>query len=1200
MKRAVTLGLALFLLGLAFPTATQAQMYYGQVIYVGQTTADLYTGPFNPSFTKVEFMVKGKVIGTIDNLTNPNGVILTARNMTVGSTYLFEWKAYLASGSAIQGTCMNGYVRAGEIAGMLFRPDTMNKKSFFVDSTWIYPGGRMVFTTGADVGDTLGLGSEEPRLIVYASDDPSVVPHGILEANGGMLRHILVDCSGTAGPFTNFRIIGADLYLRGPDPVIMRNCFVDRYASDDIAYIGQTAKNLEAYGCTFLGETELNGVSIMRKCIVGMGSNVYANDVDSTEFSESAQLSLSPKDVPSRVENSTFKTYANLRFTNGSTVQYNAFDPTTLLFISPLADGFDPANVGNVRVHFNDFQRDPGGAATMSNNGADSIDATRNWWGKCSGPDPADVRGNIKYKPYLRTKLPGASYWLDVVGDKDIIVANDDDEVTFTGHVYNSLTGTDTAGVEVAYAVIVAGDSIYKGILVTDATGGFTFKFKMPSQYSLNGTAQVFFTAMQCISEAFIVSISEQSGPDLEIVDMRVMQVQGSATDIVAGKYFAVKLTIQNTEPITTPFGLQVQVNNAVYDTFYVENKAYLGLNWNFETPLTRYTMPKLDAPTLVVFVNDPTIIKGDLKVKAIVDPPDPTHPKGLVQEASESNNTWETTLKARIPAYGPEGTPTAKVFIQPVDNFPLNRIDRVRTWSDSARVFMEKAWPMLPGQMNMSYNQDVLQSTFINPDSLLKETWEWFLMKSYKLMRTANPAFDRYVFAVAPNWFRSRLSYINFDHRSTAMLNWSGILDLSISSIEHHKYLVHLLGHTYGLRRGDLDTLNQEEYIAFYSLGKEVSDGIDADLRRLMNYGQHNKASQVQKVHCFMGGSKLGNTFMNWICDDDYNQLLQSFSSFTGGKRGQFAKAVVPKAMLVEGSVDRASGNFSFGPWVRLNDATPSIMCPDQFATHTFRVLDASNVEIAKYLYKPTFKSQGFDEDGEESTPIMDTEYFAFVVPWPDNAKKLVVEKDGNVLLERTPTSGAPVVSIISPAEGGVVNPADGVTAQWSASDADGETEFFYTVYFSSDGGATWKLIQYEKTSTEFLIPRAWLAAGMGLNKIKVIASDGTNVSERIHSFSITGAENVPHPAALTLLQNYPNPFNPSTTIAFELPTAGHATIEIFDAFGRHVETLVDGTLPGGYHTVEFQATNQPSGTYIAVLRSGDARRTIRMTLTK
>ena len=71
-----------------------------------------------------------------------------------------------------------------------------------------------------------------------------------------------------------------------------------------------------------------------------------------------------------------------------------------------------------------------------------------------------------------------------------------------------------------------------------------------------------------------------------------------------------------------------------------------------------------------------------------------------------------------------------------------------------------------------------------------------------------------------------------------------------------------------------------------------------------------------------------------------------------------------------------------------------------------------------------------------------------------------------------------------------------------------------------------------------------------------------------------------------LQLSQSAPNPANGSTRIPFVLPRDGRATLRVYDAAGRLVETLLDGDLAAGPHSVEWTARGAsghilPAGTY-------------------
>jgi hypothetical protein len=59
------------------------------------------------------------------------------------------------------------------------------------------------------------------------------------------------------------------------------------------------------------------------------------------------------------------------------------------------------------------------------------------------------------------------------------------------------------------------------------------------------------------------------------------------------------------------------------------------------------------------------------------------------------------------------------------------------------------------------------------------------------------------------------------------------------------------------------------------------------------------------------------------------------------------------------------------------------------------------------------------------------------------------------------------------------------------------------------------------------------------------------------------------------TLYQNFPNPFNPSTTIRYYLPVAGRVRLDIFEASGKLVVTLVDKQMAKGAQAAEWTGTN-------------------------
>ncbi len=88
--------------------------------------------------------------------------------------------------------------------------------------------------------------------------------------------------------------------------------------------------------------------------------------------------------------------------------------------------------------------------------------------------------------------------------------------------------------------------------------------------------------------------------------------------------------------------------------------------------------------------------------------------------------------------------------------------------------------------------------------------------------------------------------------------------------------------------------------------------------------------------------------------------------------------------------------------------------------------------------------------------------------------------------------------------------------------------------------------------------------------------------------------------PAAFSVAQNTPNPFNPSTTINFSLARAGKTTVDVFNAAGQKVDTLVNANLSAGSHSVTWNAARFSAGVYFYTVKSGEFSKTVKMTLLK
>ncbi len=101
---------------------------------------------------------------------------------------------------------------------------------------------------------------------------------------------------------------------------------------------------------------------------------------------------------------------------------------------------------------------------------------------------------------------------------------------------------------------------------------------------------------------------------------------------------------------------------------------------------------------------------------------------------------------------------------------------------------------------------------------------------------------------------------------------------------------------------------------------------------------------------------------------------------------------------------------------------------------------------------------------------------------------------------------------------------------------------------------------------------------------RLKQIDSDGRYKYSNIINVDV---KNIP--SEFSLDQNFPNPFNPATAINFALPVKSNVRLSVYNTLGEKVATLVNGELPAGNHSVNFDGSRLSSGVYIYSLKAGN-----------
>lgn len=88
--------------------------------------------------------------------------------------------------------------------------------------------------------------------------------------------------------------------------------------------------------------------------------------------------------------------------------------------------------------------------------------------------------------------------------------------------------------------------------------------------------------------------------------------------------------------------------------------------------------------------------------------------------------------------------------------------------------------------------------------------------------------------------------------------------------------------------------------------------------------------------------------------------------------------------------------------------------------------------------------------------------------------------------------------------------------------------------------------------------------------------------------------------PTTFAVSPSRPNPFSQRTTIAYDLPEAAGVVVEVYNAIGQRVATLVHARQPAGTHEVTWDANGVSAGVYYCRVRAGEATLVTTMSLAR
>jgi hypothetical protein len=235
--------------------------------------------------------------------------------------------------------------------------------------------------------------------------------------------------------------------------------------------------------------------------------------------------------------------------------------------------------------------------------------------------------------------------------------------------------------------------------------------------------------------------------------------------------------------------------------------------------------------------------------------------------------------------------------------------------------------------------------------------------------------------------------------------------------------------------------------------------------------------------------------------------------------------------------------------------------------------------------------------DDGDETWtgvavhPADASERYAMVVPtlYDSTADgmmmttfKVVAVTQGGSVMESEPVAGFSIDNLVPMAPQNLMAVQSGkdVDLAWDEA-VDPDVNYYRVFRAEVEGFEPSEATEIGTTASLEFMDNS-VAAGSHYYKVVAVDFSGNESPASAEvNVMVTGLEDLTVPAEFRLSQNYPNPFNPVTKIEVALRDAGHVSLNVYNALGQKVTSLLDKEMAPGVYTVNFSGNGISSGVY-------------------
>ena len=530
--------------------------------------------------------------------------------------------------------------------------------------------------------------------------------------------------------------------------------------------------------------------------------------------------------------------------------------------------------------------------------------------------------------------------------------------------------------------------------------------------------------------------------PDIEVIDVRPQQVAQDAARLAAGRPTTIRTMLRSRAAIRATVSVKIEL-------------AYDDANGRVERTITEDVVVRPGLNPIQLLADDP--IKpgqGRITAKVTVNP--------NVADTDPSNNTGEGSRAVVQPR-------PLKILFVPVaaDDEEEPSCSDVRDVAQGTEEYLKAAWPLDPATVSVvtDCSAPIEHPAGLTEAGLMESG---MLMSRIDRLKFSSEGVDKVVGVVGTGWFSRQL--IDGFAEAVGIAPQGGGLDAAIVERQNTGgwVVAHELAHNYGWT----ETPGAHDM----HLDDEPAPGYWVAERRDI------PSSTLDIMQFNTAGADVHSPIGRWMSKKTWDYLTTKLS--TGVIGGLAASG---DALSVSGSVS-PSGAVTAGPAYELPGEAGEGDGP-----LTFEQLDGDGgvLQTRKFGAVNKLGPIGNATSKGDKHIVTKDAAFSLQVPALPNARSLRIRRGEDVLLTRSRSAAAPVVSVAAPAR---VEIGDDLTVNWTATDADGGT-LTSLVSISLDGGQTWRSLGDATTGTSLTVKAIVQLAGEGI-RVRVTTTDGWNTT--------------------------------------------------------------------------------------------------------